>query len=79
MVEFKATFTEVENLNADFVESKDFKADFGEVTKASTSDYNELYNKPKIDGVTLQGNKTHSQIGIGLVSEQDIDTIIYGG
>lgn len=29
-----------------------------------TSDYNDLSNKPSINGVTLQGNKTASELGI---------------
>ena len=31
---------------------------------SGTSNYNDLDNKPKINGVTLEGNKTSSELGI---------------
>lgn len=33
-----------------------------------TSNYNDLSNKPKINGVTLSGNKTSADLGIDTVS-----------
>ena len=36
-----------------------------------TTDYNDLLNKPQIEGVTLQGNKTAAQLG--LASADDLD------
>ena len=38
-----------------------------------TSDYNQLENKPKINGVTLQGNKTTEELGI--VSKETDPTV----
>lgn len=54
MATFKATFKNSANL----------KATFGEVQRVSTSNYEELTNKPKINGVELVGNKTSSDIHV---------------
>lgn len=42
-----------------------------------TSDYNELRNKPQINGVTLQGNKELEALGVSAMSVQDIERILY--
>lgn len=34
-----------------------------------TSDYNSLFNQPKINGVTLTGNKTAEDLGLATSSE----------
>jgi IS5 family transposase len=44
-----------------------------------TENYNNLYNKPRIEGVELEGNKRFSDLGLESISEQDIDDIIFGG
>ena len=40
---------------------------------AGTTSYNELTNKPSIEGVTLVGNKTFPQLGIFIDSDDDMD------
>lgn len=37
-----------------------------------TSDYNELTNKPSIEGVTLQGDKSLSQLGLGAAAGEHL-------
>ena len=49
---------------------------FGE-TGGGTTNYNDLINKPSINNVTLQGNKTGSQLG--LVSSTDLATVATSG
>ena len=49
---------------------------FGE-TGGGTTNYNDLINKPSINNVTLQGNKTGSQLG--LVSSTDLATVATTG
>lgn len=44
-----------------------------------TNDYNRLINKPSINAVELIGNKSFPQLGLDVISEQDIDKIIFGG
>lgn len=44
-----------------------------------TNDYERLIHKPSIEGHTLVGDSTLPQIGVGDITEQDIDRIIYGG
>ncbi len=41
----------------------------GQGGSGGTSDYSDLTNKPKINGVTLEGNKTLAQIGAGTYSK----------
>lgn len=51
----------------------------GGTGEAGTTDYNELTNKPKINGVELDGNKTIEQLGItDAVNEylQNIDIVV---
>ncbi len=52
-------------------------------TKIDVSDYNLLPNKPKINNHELIGNKKGGQLELintdDLVTEQMIDTILYGG
>lgn len=47
-------------------------------SSAGTSNYNALTNKPSIEGHTLQGDSTIQQIGVGELSAQEIDRIIFG-
>lgn len=39
------------------------------------NDYDKLSNKPQIEGVTLGGNQTFSQLGLNALSESEIDDI----
>ena len=48
------------------------------VIRDGTNDYNQLVHKPSIEGRTLEGDSTLPQIGVGLITEQDIDRIIFG-
>lgn len=45
-------------------DDEDFEVEFGEVTNLGTTDYNKLQNKPQINGVTLEENKTSSDLGL---------------
>lgn len=47
--------------------------------RAATRDYDRLENKPQIEGVTLQGNKTFPELGLEEITPQEIDEIIFGG
>lgn len=42
-------------------------------------DYDNLMNKPAIEGIELQGDKTFSELGLAEITPQEIDNIIYGG
>ena len=42
-----------------------------------TTDYNKLDNKPSIENVILQGNKTIDQIGVKTATVQEIEAILY--
>ena len=61
-VEFNATFEESEGLSATFAETTALNASVGEVMRVVTDDYEDLQNKPSINGVTLIGNKSLSDL-----------------
>lgn len=49
------------------------------ITKVNpASDYNALYNKPRIEGNELVGDKTYEQLGLDDITAQAIDEIIFG-
>ena len=59
-------------------EEEEFTVEFGEVfNDGGTHDYDELYNKPQINGHTLEGDKTGSQLGLQ-DKINDLDTIRSG-
>ena len=67
------------NENFDLVtndENEEFTVEFGEVINdGGTHDYDELDNKPQINGNTLEGNKTNEQLGIPVYSAGENITI----
>lgn len=75
--DFKATFTETENLSASMKDSDSLGARFGSVQFVHTDDYEDLVNKPQIENVTLVGNKTMKQLGVDTLSVQEIEQILY--
>ncbi len=52
-----------EFLSAD-IASQDLNANLGNVVKIIEKDYNRINNKPKINGVTLQGDKSALELGL---------------
>ena len=81
-VRIKANFRESENITADFQESQNLKAKFGDVTMVHTDNYDDLYNKPKINSITVEGDKTgpdyRLQNKMDVITEQMIDNLFYG-
>lgn len=45
-------------------------------TEVLIKDYNKLDNKPQIESVTLQGNKTFEDLGMSALSNQEIRDLI---
>ena len=46
------------------------------VVTGHASDYNQMHNRPAINGVELVGNKTNAEIYIGAMSNKEIEEII---
>lgn len=67
---FKANFTsDSVEFNPNFASNNIvFPADFGTYIDGSAKNYNKLTNKPQINGVTLEGNKTSEALGIDVVT-----------
>lgn len=47
-----------------------------ELSASGTNDYNDLINKPSIEGVELVGDKTLEELGVEALTPQEIDAII---
>lgn len=47
-----------------------------ELSTGGTNDYNDLINKPSIEGVELVGDKTLEELGVEALTPQEIDAII---
>lgn len=66
----------------EFVNEEDMTLEFGEVIKVSTDNYDDLFNKPRINTVTVEGEKTGAdyrlQDKMDVITEQMIDNIFYG-
>ena len=64
-------------------DGEDVAMDASDAVPVSTSDYEKLKNRPKINSVTLDGNKSASDLSLqeamDAILETDIDKMIYGG
>ena len=47
-----------------------------EISTGGTNDYNDLINKPSIEGIELIGDKTLEELGVEALTPQEIDAII---
>lgn len=58
-----------------------FKTSFGEMQMISTSNYNDLYNKPKLNDVVIEGEKVsndyHLQDKMYEATTAEIEAILY--
>ena len=56
-----------------------FASSLDSAIRVKATSYNSLTDKPKIEGVTLVGDKSFHQLGLNDISAQDIDEIMFGG
>lgn len=68
--------TEAEELIVEANEEDDLRVDGGDDSVKVIRDYNQLKNRPKIEGVTLVGNKTFEELGFLEMSNSEIQDII---
>lgn len=61
----------------DFGGGLDGNLDIGGVTVVCNDDYEALKNKPSIEGHVLEGDSTIQQIGVGTLTVQEIEKILY--
>lgn len=47
-----------------------------ELSAGGTNDYNDLINKPSIEGVELVGDKTLEELGVEALTPQEIDELL---
>lgn len=74
-VRIQASFKEKENLKADFRENDNLNANFGEMTFVRTDNYDDLINKPQINGVELVGDKSFEDLGDTPLTNLEIKAI----
>ncbi len=43
-----------------------------------TGDYNALKNRPSVQGVTLEGDRSFRELGLEDITEAEIDEIVFG-
>lgn len=51
------------------------KGDKGDPAPPSVTSYNELLDKPEIEGIVLEGNKTFSQLDLNVLPNTEIQAI----
>lgn len=83
MTTFKMTFEEGKEFTTTLREEGNMTANFGQVQLVHTDNYEDLYNKPSINEVTLIGNKTFEDLGDTPLTNLEIkrifDRIFNGG
>lgn len=68
--------TETGELVVEVNEEDDLRVDGGDDSVKVIRDYNQLKNRPKIEGVTLVGDKTFEELGFLEMSNSEIQDII---
>lgn len=74
--DFRAVFVQEPKFTAVFSSSDDFAANMGNVTRVTTGNYNELTNKPRIEGVELVGNKTFPELGMDKLTNAELENLL---
>lgn len=72
---FSLTFTDDADLGLSFRDDSDLALGFEQTQIVHTDNYNELYNKPSINEVVLEGNKTFEDLGDHLLTNIEIKRI----
>ena len=84
--ELNATLDNVDDLNATLTNEEVLNAQFGVVSETEvevevpvylegTDNYEELKNKPKINAVTLVGDKSFEQLGLQKITNREIEAM----
>lgn len=73
-----------EHIDIDILKTRQIDIDINRGGGSEMVNYNtQVYNRPQINDVTLIGNKTSKEIGVqdymDMITEQDIDEIMFGG
>lgn len=56
-----------------------FESSLDSVVRVMPVSYRSLLDKPKIEGVTLDGDKSFRELQLTDITSQDIDEIMFGG
>lgn len=62
--------------NMEFREPEKMGFKFGQVQQVNTNNYNDLFNKPRLNNVTIEGAKESEDYKLTL-SVQEIEQILY--
>lgn len=64
------------NLNLNMSSRSPLNLQLREGSSSGTKDYNDLYNKPQIEGVPLQGNKTYEELNMHRITNMELENIL---
>lgn len=68
--------TNIANIDIDGEVIKLYAPDGGGGGGGGSSDYNDLSNKPQIEGVTLSGDKTYSELNLKSISNTELEELL---
>lgn len=77
MAQFDVKFRGDTRFKMGFRGDSTFRSGFNGATVVETGDYNKLNNKPRIENHELVGNSTIDEIGVGTLTVQEIERILY--
>ena len=69
----------INNIRGEISQKKTISGGVAVPERVGANDYNKLSNKPQIEGNELIGNKTYPELGLGDITPQEIDNILFGG
>ena len=76
MSDLIGTLSTEESLKGEIQDLNDLRATIWQL-QILINDYEELINKPSIEGVTLVKNKTFSQLGLDKITNFDIENLLH--
>jgi len=65
-----------ERLNIGLSERQNLNLKVMGASGGGTKNYNDLYNKPQIEGITLQGNKTYEELNMHRITNMELENIL---
>lgn len=77
MARFDVKFRGDTRFGVKFRGDSTFSSGFNGATVVETGDYEKLNNKPRIENHELVGNSTIDEIGVGTLTVQEIEKILY--
>lgn len=81
-ISYTLTVNKIDQLTGDIYIQKDSETEFtlvratGGGGSGGTNDYNDLTNKPQIEGIVLQGNKNYEDLNLQRISNTELEELL---